>query len=68
MQTLVALPELERPARLVLNVDSPLTDKAYIAFCAANPELHVERSAEGEIFTCATGGSGVCLSQCGSDG
>jgi Uma2 family endonuclease len=50
MQTLVALPELERPARLVLNVDSPLTDKAYMAFCAANPDLHVERSAEGEIL------------------
>lgn len=44
MQTLVALPEL--PVRLAYD---RLSDKAYLKFCEANPNLNIERTAEGEI-------------------
>jgi Uma2 family endonuclease len=49
MVTHVALPALKTPAKLVLNPDG-LSDKAYADFCAANPDLNLERTAEGEII------------------
>lgn len=49
MVTHVALPKLRGPAKLVLDPDHPLSDKAYVAFCEANPELRLERTAHGEI-------------------
>jgi Uma2 family endonuclease len=45
----IALPELNAPATLILDRDHRLTDEEYFAFCAANPELNVERTSEGEI-------------------
>jgi len=45
----IALPDLNAPATLVLDSEDRLTDEAYFAFCAANPELNVERTPEGEI-------------------
>jgi len=45
----IALPDLNAPATLVLDSEDRLTDEAYYAFCAANPELNVERTPEGEI-------------------
>src|SRR3979411_1583822 len=45
----IALPDLNTHATLILDRDHPLTDEEYLAFCAANPELNVERTREGEI-------------------
>ena len=45
----IALPDLNAPATLILDRDHPITDEAYFAFCAANPELNVERTRDGEI-------------------
>src|ERR1700761_4360387 len=45
----IALPDLNAPATLILDRDHPITDEAYFAFCAANPELNVERNRDGEI-------------------
>jgi Uma2 family endonuclease len=44
----VALPEHE-PVRLSFGSESALSEDQYLAFCRANPELRVERTAEGEI-------------------
>src|SRR5690349_3630558 len=46
----VALPPLETPVTLILNKERKLTDEEYWAFCEANPDLLIERSAEGEII------------------
>ena len=65
----VALPDLESPARIVLDSGHPLTEDEYYAFCQANPDLRVERTAQGEIVIVPpTGGessyrSGKGLSQ-----
>jgi Uma2 family endonuclease len=45
----IALPELNAPATLILDREHRLTDKEYFAFCAANPDLNVERTSEGDI-------------------
>src|SRR5580658_7172377 len=45
----IALPELNAPATLILDREDRLTDDEYFAFCVANPDLNVERTAEGEI-------------------
>ncbi|MBI4910510.1 MAG: Uma2 family endonuclease [Acidobacteria bacterium] len=45
----VALPELQTPVTLVLNRRRRLTDEEYWAFCVANPDLRIERTAQGEI-------------------
>jgi Uma2 family endonuclease len=45
----IALPDLGTPATLILNREHPLTDETYFAFCAANPDLNVERLPGGEI-------------------
>jgi Uma2 family endonuclease len=45
----VALPEHET-ARLLFDSGRGLSLKDYLAFCRANPDLRVERSAEGEII------------------
>ena len=44
----VVLPEHES-VRLVFDSGKKVSDDAYLAFCRANPDLRVERSAEGEI-------------------
>jgi Uma2 family endonuclease len=45
----VALPESESPVKLVLDPEHPFTDDQYFAFCAANSNLRIERTAQGEI-------------------
>jgi Uma2 family endonuclease len=45
----IALPELNAPATLILDREDRLTDDEYFAFCVANPDLNVERTAEGDI-------------------
>jgi Uma2 family endonuclease len=45
----IELPELTASATLILDRDDRLTDDEYFAFCVANPDLNVERTAEGDI-------------------
>jgi Uma2 family endonuclease len=45
----VALPELESPVKLVMDREHRLTDEEYFAFCMANSNLSIERTAQGEI-------------------
>lgn len=45
----IALPELNTPATLILDREHRLSDEEYLAFCEANPDLRLERSAQGEI-------------------
>lgn len=45
----IALPELNAPATLILDREDQLTEDEYFAFCVANPDLNVERTAEGDI-------------------
>lgn len=45
----VALPELESPVKLVMDREHRLTDDEYFAFCMANSNLNIERTAQGEI-------------------
>jgi Uma2 family endonuclease len=41
--------ELARANELVVRNGTRFSDKAYLAFCDANPDLRTERTAEGEI-------------------
>lgn len=45
----VALPELESPVKLVMDREHRLNDDEYFAFCMANSNLNIERTAQGEI-------------------
>jgi Uma2 family endonuclease len=45
-----SLSEQSVPATLILDREHLLTDEAYFEFCAANPDLNVERTSEGEII------------------
>jgi Uma2 family endonuclease len=45
----LALPDLDAPATLILDRRSRLSDDDYFAFCMANPDLQIERTAQGEI-------------------
>lgn len=45
----IELPDLATSATLILGDEDRLNDDQYFAFCAANPDLNVERTAEGEI-------------------
>ena len=49
MQIAIAIPDLTTSAALVLDRERRLTDEDYFDFCAANPNLNVERTSEGEI-------------------
>jgi hypothetical protein len=46
----IALPELHSPATLILDREHGLSDDEYLAFCDANPDLRLERTAQGEIL------------------
>jgi Uma2 family endonuclease len=52
----IELPELATSATLILGDEDRLNDDQYFAFCAANPDLNVERTAEGEIVIVPPGG------------
>jgi Uma2 family endonuclease len=45
----VAFPELDMPATVMLSPEG-VSDDDYFAFCEANPELRLERTAEGAIL------------------
>lgn len=46
----VVLPAEALPAKLTLNPELRMTDDEYFDFCQANPDLRLERTAEGEII------------------
>src|SRR6266496_2120822 len=46
----IVLPEKKLPATIALNGGGGLNDKDYLAFCEANPDLRIERTAEGKII------------------
>ena len=46
----ISLPDRTASATLILDHKHPLTDEAYFALCAANPDLNVERTPGGEII------------------
>jgi Uma2 family endonuclease len=48
---------LETPARIVLERENGTALEAYLAFCRANPDLRIERTAEGEIILMAPAGA-----------
>src|SRR5580698_1315079 len=49
--------ELARADELVVRNGTRFSDKAYFAFCQANPDLRAERTAEGEIVIVPPAGS-----------
>lgn len=46
----VVLPQQALPAKLELNPDLRMDDDAFYEFCIANPDLWIERTAQGEII------------------
>jgi Uma2 family endonuclease len=50
MQVHVALPKSAPPVRLIFGAGRKLSDNAYWEFCQQNPDLRVERNAQGEII------------------
>jgi Uma2 family endonuclease len=50
MQVHLAVPKSKMPLRLSYDSGRRLSDAEYWEFCVANPDLNVERSAEGEII------------------
>jgi Uma2 family endonuclease len=47
--TIVAIQEMFGPLEIDLRPLSALTEQDFVALCAANPELRLERTAEGDI-------------------
>jgi Uma2 family endonuclease len=47
---IISISDQSVPASLILDAEHPLTDDAYFEFCAANPDLNIERTPEGEII------------------
>ena len=58
----VALPELDTAVTLILNPEG-VSDHDYMAFCQANPDLRLERTAEGAIVIVPPRGVRVVLSK-----
>jgi Uma2 family endonuclease len=48
--------EVSEPVRILPDSKRRFSDREYLAFCRANPELNVERTAEGEIEIGAAAG------------
>lgn len=55
--THLSVPAHNTSLKLVLDPDHLFDDKAYFAFCRVNPDLRVERNAEGEILIVPPAGS-----------
>lgn len=49
--------EVREPVRILPDSKRRFSDREYLAFCRANPELNVERTAEGEIVIVAPASS-----------
>src|ERR1019366_9085897 len=46
----LVLPEITAPVKLTFDPSQAMNDDAYYEFCAANPDLRIERSPQGEII------------------
>lgn len=46
----IALPELDYPAKLILDPGQRLGEDEYCSVCESNPELRLERTAQGTII------------------
>jgi len=46
----VVLNDLELEAPIHIRAEAGMNDDGYYRFCAANPDLRIERTAEGEII------------------
>jgi Uma2 family endonuclease len=55
MQKTIALPNA--PVKLVQEEGEPFSDDAFVEFCRANPDVRVERTAEGEIVIAPPAGA-----------
>jgi Uma2 family endonuclease len=49
----LTIPENIEPETLVLTADSLSDDDEFLALCAANPDLRMERTSEGEVLVMA---------------
>jgi Uma2 family endonuclease len=45
----VTIPDEVLPAKIIVNPESRMDDEEYWALCMANPDVRIERTAEGEI-------------------
>lgn len=45
----LVLPDQNAPTRVILGDSKPICDDEFYDFCMANPDLRIERSAQGEI-------------------
>jgi Uma2 family endonuclease len=54
----LVLPDQNAPTRVILGDSQPLSDDEFFDFCMANPDLRIERRAQGEIVIV---GSSVCF-------
>ena len=46
----LVLPDLTAPARVILGDSVPMDNDEFFDFCQANPDLRIERTAQGEIL------------------
>jgi Uma2 family endonuclease len=46
----LVLPDQNAPTRVILGDSQPIGDDEFYDFCMANPDLRIERSAQGEII------------------
>jgi Uma2 family endonuclease len=46
----LVLPDMTGPAKLTFDPSQAMDDDAYFEFCAANPDLRLERTPQGEII------------------
>lgn len=62
MRAVIALPPIDNPP-LVLRLQPAIEvdERQFFAFCRQNPELRIERSAEGEIEIMVPAGVGVVV-------
>ena len=51
----IELPELTVPATLILDPENGIAIEQYLAICEANPEVWLERTAEGELVIVRAG-------------
>lgn len=49
MLTITATPKMS-PLVMRTRLDADMTDEEFFEFCQLNPELRIERTAEGEII------------------
>ncbi len=49
MSMQVVLPDIETRATFLVQSERPMNDDQFFEFCMVNPDLRIERTAQGEI-------------------